>query len=111
MVVGKVKSVTLVAASGRWRGRTADGWWRLQHRYARLQRLHWDLIGRFGKLHGPGWLIAGIDLKEARAVIAARKAVLGPADGKLLFPRAHEGLARPFAAAVVIDCIDVIESR
>src|SRR5262249_23286201 len=32
------------------------------------------------------------------------------ADGELLFPRAHEGLAGPFAAAIVVDRIDVVEA-
>ena len=42
--------------------------------------------------------------------IAARQAILGAADGEFLVARAHEGLARPFAAAVVVDRVDVIDS-
>ena len=75
---------------------------------ARLLR---RLVGRLGELHGPGPLLAGIDLEEAGAVIAAREAILDAADGEFLVARAHEGLARPFAAAVVVDRIDVIETR
>ena len=43
--------------------------------------------------------------------IAARQAILGAADGEFLVARAHEGVAGPFAAAVVIDRVDVIEAR
>ena len=43
--------------------------------------------------------------------IAARQAILGAADGELFFAGAHEGLARPFAAAVVVDGVDVIVAR
>ena len=55
-------------------------------------------------------LLAGVDLEEAGAVEAARQAVVGAADGEFLVARAHEGLARPFAAAIVVDRIDVIEA-
>src|SRR5262249_45621440 len=48
--------------------------------------------------------------EAAVAVIAAREAIFGSADGELLFPRAHEGLAGPFAAAIVVDSIDVVEA-
>src|SRR5262249_6541070 len=44
------------------------------------------------------------------AVIAARQAIVRAADGELLFPRAHEGLPGPFAAAVVIHGVNVIET-
>src|SRR5207249_9321813 len=50
------------------------------------------------------------DYEEAGAVITARQAIVGPADGELLFPRAHEGLARPFPAAIVVHGVDVIEA-
>ena len=43
--------------------------------------------------------------------IAARQAIVGAADGEFLFARAHEGLAGPFAAAVVVDRVDVIVAR
>ena len=68
-------------------------------------------IGRFGELDRPDLLLAGVDLEEAGAVVAAREAILGAADGEFLVARAHEGLARPFAAAVVVDRVDVIEAR
>ena len=63
----------------------------------------------FGQLHGPGALFAGIDLEEAGAVEAARQAILGALDGEFLVARAHEGLSRPLAAAVVIERIDIIK--
>ena len=69
------------------------------------------LLGGVGQLHRPGALLAGVDLEEAGAVIAARQAVLGAADGEFLLARAHEGLAGPFAAAVVVDRVDVIVTR
>src|SRR3954452_19559323 len=96
--------VASVAASGRRRRRAgpAGRWRSLQHWNTRLQRLHWRLVGRFGQLNGPRRLVAGIDFEEAGAVIAARQAIVRAADGELLFPRAHEGLARPFAAAVIV---------
>src|SRR4051812_17288603 len=65
---------------------------------------------RFGQLHGPGPLFAGIDFEEAGAVIAARQAILGAADREFLVARAHESLSRPFAATVIVDRIDVIKS-
>ena len=43
--------------------------------------------------------------------IAARQAIVGAADGEFLLARAHEGVAGPFAAAVVIDRVDVIIAR
>ena len=91
--------------AGRPRGRR-----RLQHRHARLQRLHRHLIGRFGELDRPRRLVAGVDLEEAGAVVAARQTIVGAADGELLVARAHEGLARPFAAAIVVERVDVIEA-
>src|SRR6185295_19049178 len=53
----------------------------------------------------------GVDLEEAGAVIAARKAILDAADGEFLVARAHEGFSGPFAAAIVVDRINIIESR
>ena len=64
----------------------------------------------FGQLHGPGALLAGIDLEEAGAVETARQAILGALDGEFLVARTHEGLSRPFAAAVVIERVDVIDT-
>ena len=62
----------------------------------------------FGQLHGPGALFAGIDLEKAGAVETARQAILGALDGEFLVARTHEGLSRPFAAAVVVERVDVI---
>src|SRR2546428_494367 len=105
--------VASVAASRRrcWRGWSARSRRGLKHRNARLQGLHGCLVGRFGELDGPGRLVAGIDLEKAGAIIAAREAIVRTADGELLFPRAHECLAGPFSAAVIVDRIDVIEAR
>src|SRR5205085_10449921 len=75
------------------------------------QRLLRRLLGRLGELHGPGALLAGVDLEKAGAVIAARQTILDALDGELLVARAHEGLAGPFAAAVVVDGENVIEAR
>ena len=68
------------------------------------------LVG-FGQLHGPCSLFAGVDLEEAGAVVAARQAILGALDGEFLVARTHEGLSRPFAAAVIVERVDVIEAR
>ena len=68
------------------------------------------LVG-FGQLHGPCSLFAGVDLEEAGAVEAARQAILGALDGEFLVARTHEGLSRPFAAAVIVERVDVIEPR
>ena len=73
-----------------------------------LRRL---LFAGFGQLHGPGALFAGIDLEEAGAVETARQAILSALDGEFLVARAHEGLSRPLAAAVIIERVDVIISR
>ena len=77
-----------------------------QARDALLRRL---LVG-VGQLHGPCPLFAGIDLEEAGAVKAARQAILGALDRELLVARAHKGLPRPLAAAVIIERVDVIEA-
>src|SRR5216684_3175108 len=82
---------------------------RLRRRDARLQgRLRGEL-GRFGELHGPRRLLGGIDLEKPGAVEAAREAIGCALDGELLLAGAHESLARPFAAVIIIDRIDVIE--
>src|SRR4051812_14569449 len=79
-------------------------------RCARCAGLARTLFGGLGELHGPGALLAGVDLEEAGAVEAARKAILGAADGELFVARAHVGLTGPFAATVVVDRVDVIEA-
>ena len=65
----------------------------------------------FGQLHGPSSLFAGIDFEEPGAVEPARQAILGALDGEFLVTRTHEGLSRPFAAAVIVEGVDVIEAR
>src|SRR5688572_14771081 len=78
---------SLPSGCGQWNVRRAAG----------LAR---SLFGGLGELHGPGALLAGVDLEEAGAVEAACKAILGAADGELLVARAHVGLTGPLAAAV-----------
>src|SRR5262249_56579055 len=68
-------------------------------------------LARFGELHRPVGLLAGVDLEEAGAIIAVRQTVADAADQEFLVARAHEGLARPFAAAVVVDRVDVVVAR
>src|SRR5262249_20586560 len=110
-------AVASVLASGRRRScgcGPRSGWGggcRRRRRRTRLQRLLRRLLGRFGELHRPRRLLAGVDLEEAGTVVAAREAVVGALDGEYLIQRAHEGLARPLAAAVIIDRVDVIEPR
>src|SRR5215207_7239264 len=85
-------------------GRRRDQWCVLRQRTLRR------LIHRFSELHGPGVLLRGVDLEEPGAVIAAREAILDAANGELFFARAHVGLAGPFAAAVIVDRIDIIKA-
>src|SRR5207247_11258925 len=47
----------------------------------------------FGQLHGPGALLAGVDLEKAGAIETARQAILGALDGEFLVARTHEGLS------------------
>src|SRR4029079_2990496 len=53
-------------------------------------------------------LFACVDLEEPGAVVAACQTILGTLDGEFLVARTHEGLSRPFAAAVIVERIDVI---
>jgi hypothetical protein len=66
------------------------------------------LFTRFRQLHGPGPLLAGIDFEKSGAVIAARQTVADAADREFLVAGAHKGLTHPFAAAIVIDRVDII---
>ena len=91
-------------------GARAGGWRRAQ-RIAGRQRLLRRLLARFGELHGPGALLAGIDLEKAGAVVAARQAIADAADRELLVAGAHVGLSHPFAAAIVVDGVDIIITR
>src|SRR5207244_1512426 len=70
------------AAGPTWADRSRDS----RHPLRRL------LVG-FGQLHGPGALLAGIDLEEAGAVEPARQAILGTLDGEFLVARAHKSLS------------------
>ena len=69
------------------------------------------MLGSIGELHRPRALFAGVDLKITGSVIPPREAVLGAANSEFLFPRAHIGFTRPFAAAVIVDRIDIIITR
>ena len=63
-----------------------------------------------GQADGPVLGFLGVHLEEAGALIAAPAAVLNPPDGERLVGRAHDGLAGPLPAAVVVDGVDVIEA-
>ena len=56
-------------------------------------------------------LFAGVDFEEPGAVVTARQAILGALDGEFLVTGTHEGLSRPFATAVIVECVDVIIPR
>ena len=70
-----------------------------------------DPLRLLGKLDRPALLFAGIDLEEAGPVIASRQAIVEAANGELLFAGAHERLAAPFPALVVVDRVDIVVSR
>src|SRR6185312_6561422 len=97
-----VSSVLL--STGRWRA-TRRIW---RQRIPRLQRTLRGLLARFGELHGPGALLAGIDFEEAGAVEAAGEAIADALDGEFLVARAHESVSGPFAAAVVVDGVEIV---
>src|SRR5579871_4056246 len=79
----------------------------------RTERLARALLrfSRFGQLDRPGLLLPGVHLEKAGAVKAPGEAISGAPDGEFLVARAHEGLARPFAAAVVVNRVDVVGTR
>jgi hypothetical protein len=85
------------------------GWgWRRQWRArSRAKRL----FIRLGELYGPGTLFASIDFEESCPFIASREAVVDAPNGELLVLRAHEGLSRPFAAALIVERVDVVKAR
>src|SRR6185437_11877123 len=93
------------------RRRAHAGGWNAAQRIARRQRRGRRLLAGFGELHGPGALLAGIDFEKAGAIETARQAIADAAYGELLVARAHEGLPHPFAAAIVIDGVDIIITR
>ena len=96
-------------AGGRHR---ASGWdcCGRRERIAGRQRPLRRLLARFGQLHGPSALFAGIDLEEAGAVKTARQTIGDAANGELLVAGAHEGLPHPLPAVVVIDSVNIIIS-
>src|SRR4029079_9890365 len=98
--------VSWSGASGRRRQRRR--WARISKRRARRQWARGLLFGGVRQLHRPGALLVGIDLEKAGAIVAARQTVLSPADSELFLTCAHVSLARPLAATVVVDRIDVI---
>ena len=69
------------------------------------------LLAQFGQLHGPGPLLAGIDLEKSGTVIAAWETITDAADRELLVAGAHKGLPHPLAAVIVVDCVDIIITR
>jgi len=75
---------------------------------ARRRRFLHRLFARFRQLQGPGPLPPGINFEKPGAVIAAGQAVADAADGELLVANAHNGLSHPFAAAIVVDGVDII---
>src|SRR5579862_5470219 len=95
-------------AHRRSRQSRAGGW---VYRAGSGRRRLYRLLTRFGKLNRPGALFAGIDLEEAGAVVAARQAIADAADREFLVAGAHIGLPHPFAAAIVIDRVEIIVSR
>src|SRR3974390_1344011 len=103
--------VSLFAAFVWSGGRRGRGWPLRSGRRALRQRHLRLLLSVVGQLHRPGALLASVDLEESGAVEAARQAVVGAVNGEFLFARAHESVARPFAAMVVVDRIDVIKTR
>src|ERR1700686_3776938 len=97
--------------SRRGRGCRAGAGRRRVELIARRQRLLRGLLGGLGELHGPGTLLAGIDFEEAGAVVAMGEAVADAADGEFPVAGAHIGPSRPFAAAIVVDGVDIIKTR
>src|ERR1700748_3110454 len=91
----------------RWRLLLA-GWRYGQQRLVGGERVR--LFVGIRELHSPGLLFAGVDLEETCAIIPARQAILGAAHGEFLVARTHECLTRPFATAVIVNRVDVIES-
>src|SRR5262245_59096473 len=88
--------------------RTSSRRRRPAQRVAGGQRTLRGLLRGLGELHGPRSLLAGIDFEKLGAIETARQTIIRAANREFLFTRAHEGLPGPFAAAVVIDRIDVI---
>jgi len=68
------------------------------------------LFARFRQLNRPGPLLTGIDFEKSGAVIAACQAITDTAYRELLVTGTHIGLAHPFAAPIVIDCVNIIKT-
>src|SRR5215472_7498201 len=99
--------------SGRRRGRCAWAGRRGGRNGGIAGRRHFwllRLLGGLGELHGPGALLAGIDLEEAGAVIAVGEAIADAADRELAVARAHVEMSGTFAASIVVDGIDIIKT-
>src|SRR5258707_11268638 len=92
------------------RGRGGAGRWSRRNGGGVRRRALRRLLVRVGELHGPGALFASVDLEKPGAVKAAGEAILRATDREFLVARAHERLSRPFAAAVIVDCIDIVEA-
>src|SRR5260221_5003554 len=109
----EVFASVLAFRSGRCRAgwRPAGAGRRLYRRTARLQGRLRCQLGWFGELHGPRRLLGGVDLEKSGAIEAAREAIRRALDGELSLACAHESLARPFAAVIIVDRIDVVETR
>src|SRR5262249_35027472 len=88
----------------------AHAGWRWSERIARKQWMLRGLLAGLGELDRPGALLAGIDFEEAGTIVAAGETIADAADGELLVARAHEGRSHPFAAAVIVDGVDIVEA-
>src|SRR6185437_551181 len=89
----------------------AHAGWRRGERIARTQWMLRGLLARLGELDRPGALLTGINFEEAAAIIAAGETIADAADSELLVARAHEGRSHPFTAAVIVDGVDIVETR
>ena len=67
------------------------------------------LVG-LSELHGPGLLLAGVDLEKPSPVEPTGKAILGAANDEFLFAGTHESPSRPFPTTVVVNRIYIIET-
>src|SRR5262245_2143342 len=81
--------VSWSGAPGWRRRRQCCRWARIADRRAGRQWPIGRLLGGVGQLHRPGTLLAGIDLEKSGAVVAARQAVLGAANGEFFFAGTH----------------------
>src|SRR5204863_2336218 len=77
----------------------------------RLVRLMWlsSPFAGIGQADGPVLGFLRVHLEEAGVLIATSAAILNPPDRERFVGGAHEGLAGPLSAAVVVDGVDIIE--